>query len=80
MLQNCEAITFRKIANHTKCKQTNVPSHLHIFRLNFDRTNHSLLNLSVLEETDFQKILPEVLNGRLEHQYKCIDSMHFLGM
>ena len=30
-LQNCKAITFEKIANHTKCKKPNVPSHLHIF-------------------------------------------------
>ena len=27
---NCKAITFEKIANHTKYKKPNVPSHLHI--------------------------------------------------
>ena len=26
-----KAITFEKIANHTKYKKPNVPSHLHIF-------------------------------------------------
>ena len=30
-LQNCKAITIEKIANHTKYKKPNVPSHLHIF-------------------------------------------------
>ena len=30
-LQNCKAITFEKIANRTKYKKPNVPSHLHIF-------------------------------------------------
>ena len=30
-LQNCKAITFEKIANHTKYEKRNVPSHLHIF-------------------------------------------------
>ena len=30
-LQNCKAITFVKIANYTKYKKPNVPSHLHIF-------------------------------------------------
>ena len=29
--QNCKVITFEKIANHTKHKKPNVPSHLHIF-------------------------------------------------
>ena len=29
-LQNFKAITFEKIANHTKYKKPNVPSHLHI--------------------------------------------------
>ena len=36
-LQNCKAITFEKIANHSKDKKPNVPSHLHIFWLNFDK-------------------------------------------
>ena len=49
--QNCKAITFRKISNHTKYKLTNVPSHLHIF-----------LHPFVLGETDIQKILPGVLS------------------
>ena len=30
-LQNCKAITFRKITKHTKYKKPNVPSHLYIF-------------------------------------------------
>ena len=42
-LRNCEAITFEKIANHTKYKKPNVPSHLHIFRPNFDKADHTFL-------------------------------------
>ena len=34
--------------------------------------------LFVLGETDFPKILPEVLIGELGHEEKSIDSMHFL--
>ena len=30
-LQNCKATAIKKIANHTKYKIPNVPSHLHIF-------------------------------------------------
>ena len=33
---------------------------------------------SVLRETNFQKVLRGVLSGRLRHEEKCIDSMHFL--
>ena len=55
-LQNCKAITFRKIANNTKYKKPNVPSHFHIFWVNFDKENHSFLYpFLLLEETDFQK-------------------------
>ena len=32
-LQNCKAITFRKITNHAKYKKPNVPGHLYIFWL-----------------------------------------------
>ena len=32
-LQKCKATTFEKVANYTKYKKTNVPSHLHIFLL-----------------------------------------------
>ena len=35
---------------------------------------------SILEETDFQKILPGVLSGTLGRDWKCIYSMLFLGM
>ena len=35
-----KAITFRKIAIIPNGKKTNVPSHVHIFWLNFDRANH----------------------------------------
>ena len=51
-----KAITFEKIANHTKYKKSNVPSHLHIFWLNFDKANHSFLHpFLLLGETDFRK-------------------------
>ena len=40
----------------TKYKKPYVPSHLHIFRLNFDKANHSFLYpFLLLRETDFQK-------------------------
>ena len=42
--QNCKCITFRKITNHTRYKQTNIPSHLHIFWVNFNKENHSFLH------------------------------------
>ena len=42
--QNCKVITFRKITNHRRHKQTNVRSHLHVFWLNFDEANHSFLH------------------------------------
>ena len=49
----CTSITFRKITNHTKYKQPNVPSHLHILGMNFDKANHSLLHyFLLLGETD----------------------------
>ena len=55
-LQNCKAITFEKIAVHTKYKKPNVPSHLHIFWLNFDKANHSLFHpFLLLGKTDFRK-------------------------
>ena len=42
------------IANHTKYKKPNVPSH--IFWLNFDKANYSFLHsFLVLGETDFRK-------------------------
>ena len=55
-LQNCKAITFGKMANHGKYRKPNVPSHLHIFWLNFDKANHSFLrSFLLLGETDFRK-------------------------
>ena len=36
--------------------------------------------LFVLGETDFQKILPEVLIDELSHEWKSTGSKHFLGM
>ena len=38
--QNCKAIIFEKIENQRKYKKPNVPIHLHIFWLNFDKENH----------------------------------------
>ena len=37
--QNCKAITFRRVTNHTKHILTNIPS----YQLNFDKVNHSFL-------------------------------------
>ena len=55
-LQNCKAITFEKIPNHSKHKKPNVPFHIHIFWLNFDKTNHSILHSFLLfGETNFRK-------------------------
>ena len=52
--QNCKAISFEKIADHTKYKKPNVESHLHILWLNFDKTNPSFLHtFLLLGETDF---------------------------
>ena len=53
--QNYKAITFRKITNHTKYKLTDVPSHLHIFWLNFDKENHSFLHPFRLGGNRFSK-------------------------
>ena len=48
--------TFEKIANHTNYKKPNVSIHLHIFKLNFDKANHSFLqSFLLLGETDFRK-------------------------
>ena len=56
VLRNCKVITFEKNTNNTKCKQPNVPSHLRIFCLNFDKENQSFLHLFLqLGETDFRK-------------------------
>ena len=58
-LQNCKAIPFKKIGKHAKYKELNVPSHLHIFWLNFEQANHSFLHpFLLLGEVDFQKKLP----------------------
>ena len=43
-LQNCKIIKFKKITNHTKYKYPNILNHLHIFWLNFDEANYSLLH------------------------------------
>ena len=52
--QNCKAISFEKIADHTKYKKPNVQSHLHILWLNFDKANHSFLHtFLLLGEIDF---------------------------
>ena len=53
-LQNCKAITFRKIINHIKYKEPNVPSHLHIFWSNFDKAI-SFLHLFRLGGNAFSK-------------------------
>ena len=38
-----------------QARKANVPSHLHIFRLNFDKPNHCFPNpFLLLGETDFQ--------------------------
>ena len=42
-LQNCKAITFAKIADHTKYKKPNVLSHHHIFWMNSDKADNSFL-------------------------------------
>ena len=53
-LQNSKAITFEKIANHTKYQKPNIPSHLHIFCLIFDKANHSFLHpFRLLGKRDF---------------------------
>ena len=55
-LLNCKSITIEKISNHTKYKNTNVPSHLYIFWLTFDKANHTFLNpFLLLGETNFRK-------------------------
>ena len=55
-LQNFKAIEFEKIASHTKYKKSNVPSHLHIFSMNFDKANRSFIHPFLLfGKTDFQK-------------------------
>ena len=43
-LQNCTSIAFEKIANHTKYKKPNVPSHLNFFWRNFDKANRNFLH------------------------------------
>ena len=54
--QNCNTKTFEKITNQTKYKKPNIPSHLPIFWLDFDKANHSFLHLFLLlGERDFQK-------------------------
>ena len=54
--QNCKAIIFEKIENQTKYKKPNVPSHLHIFWLNFDKENHILFYpFLLLGEINFRK-------------------------
>ena len=59
--QNCKAISFEKIADHTKYKKPNVESHLHILWLNFDKANHSFLHISLLlGETDFSFCLGRI--------------------
>ena len=46
----------------------NVPIHLHIFLLNFDKTNHSFLHpFFLFAEADFRKILPGFLIGERRH-------------
>ena len=55
-LQNCKSNTFEIKANHEKYKKPNIPSHLHIFWLNFDKAHYSFLDPSLmLRETDFRK-------------------------
>ena len=78
-LQNCKAIVFRKLAikpNENKL----------MFPVIFIFSNWILIeqiiassNPSVLEETDLQKILPEVLSGGLEAWVKKHRFNYFLG-
>ena len=72
-----KAITFEKIEIVPNGNKTNVPSHLHIFWLNFDIANHSFLPPVLPGETDFQKILPGVLSVGLEIKKKILDLMIF---
>ena len=54
--QNCKAIIFEKIENQTKYEKPNVPSHLHIFWLNFDKEKHILFYpFLLLGEINFRK-------------------------
>ena len=58
-LRNCKTITIEQIANYTKYKKPNVPSHLHIFWLNFDKANHSFLYpFLLLGKQIFERMLP----------------------
>ena len=62
-LQNCKAITFEKIANHTKYEKPNVPSHLHIFWLNFNKANYSFLHLFLLfGKQIFERMVPGAMS------------------
>ena len=55
----CKTITFPKIESHTKYKKSNVSSHLHIFWLNFDKANHSLIHPFLLwGKHIFERMLP----------------------
>ena len=53
--RNVKTIIFRKITNHTKFKQTNVPSHLHISSLNFGKANYSFLYPFQLRRNTFSE-------------------------
>ena len=62
-LQNCKAITFEKIANHTKYEKPNVPSHLHIFWLNFNKANYSFLHFFPLFGNQiFERMVPGAMS------------------
>ena len=54
-----------KIRNHTKYKQTNVPSYLPIFDWILIKQIIVPSTTFVFLETGFQKILPGVLSGEL---------------
>ena len=55
-LENYKSITFEEIKKHTKYKKPNIPSHLRISRLNFDKVNRSFpRTFLLLWEIDFQK-------------------------
>ena len=42
-LQTCKAVTFEKITNHAKYKQSNIPGQLYIFCMNSDKANCTFL-------------------------------------
>ena len=57
----------KKIVNHTKNEKPNVPSHLHIFGLNFDKANHCFPTSFCCWEKQVSKtMLPTGMNNFLQ--------------